>query len=89
MPDDDLCILVFAGLGRGPRGGRDFLDVAGQRRSDNDALGWRSLDIHAAYHFGFGTTRPVFGVPLSAERLGRGRPACLADEGFPKCPTKS
>lgn len=29
------------------------------------------------------TARPVFGIPLGAERLGRGRPACLANEGFP------
>lgn len=29
------------------------------------------------------TARPVFGVPLGAERLGRGWPACLANEGFP------
>lgn len=36
----------------------------------------RSQDVYAVYHF-------VFGVQLGVERLGSGRPAYLADEGFP------
>lgn len=62
MADDCLRLLVFAGLGRFPLGGRDFLKVAGQRRFDGHAFARCSLHVRAAHHLVFGTARPVFGV---------------------------
>jgi len=42
-----------------------------------------ALDMDAAHHFILGAPRPIFGISLGAEGLGRRRPTCLSNNCFP------
>lgn len=63
---------------------RYLLHVALQRASDGQFLRRRAGQIHTSDHLILGPARPILGVAFGAKRLGRGRPADLADNGLPR-----
>src|SRR5690606_8402260 len=83
VANQHLRLLMRASLGRGALGGRDCLEVSRKRQRQRPAFRGRTPRVCAAHHFVFGASRPVFSVPLGAERLGCRRPAGFADQGFP------